>query len=43
VSKIYTQFNNPELQEAHDPYSPVDGDLDVPPSLDDHSSKGSDA
>jgi integrase/recombinase XerD len=41
VTKIYTQFNNAELQEAHDRYSPVDWDLDVPPSLDDHESKGS--
>jgi integrase/recombinase XerD len=34
VTKIYTQFNSAELQEAHDRYSPVEGDVDVPPSLD---------
>ena len=37
VTKIYTQFNSAELQEAHDRYSPVEGDIDVPPSLDSHT------
>lgn len=27
TTKIYTQFNTTELQQAHDRYSPVDGDL----------------
>ena len=36
VTKIYTQFNSAELQEAHDHYSPVEGDIDIPPSLDGH-------
>ncbi len=32
VTKIYTQFNNAELQEAHARYSPVDDDVDLLPS-----------
>lgn len=27
VTKIYTQFTNGELQEAHDRYSPVEEDI----------------
>ena len=42
VTKIYTQFDNDELQEAHDRYSPVDGDFDASPSPEDHNQEESD-
>ncbi len=40
VTKIYSQFNSAELQEAHDRYSPVEGDVNVPQSLDGSLSSG---
>jgi integrase/recombinase XerD len=42
VTKIYTQFDSDELQEAHDRYSPVDGDLDDSSSSEDHDPEESD-
>ena len=43
VTKVYTQFDNAELQQTHDRYSPVDDDLDAPPSSDAHNPDGSNA
>lgn len=42
VTKIYTQFDDDELQEAHDRYSPIDDDFDEPPSSEDQNPKESD-
>jgi hypothetical protein len=42
VTKIYTQFDNDELQEAHDRYSPVDDDFDDSSSPENHDPEESD-
>ena len=42
VTKIYAQFDDSELQEAHDRYSPVDDDWDISPSSDPQDSDEND-
>jgi integrase/recombinase XerD len=41
VTKIYAQFNDSELQEAHHRYSPADEDIDVSPPVDPDSDEKS--
>lgn len=41
VTKIYAQFNDSELQEAHHRYSPVDEDIDVSSPVDPDSDEKS--